>query len=173
MIKPIKFDAHDSAKVRFFGSPTLVAFHFASPGTKASIARLACPDSASSSKGKCRACQNGVPAAERLVATVWEHRHARWALLIAHPLAFKSAVEQCERLGVAGDKISKGNGPDFLLQRTALGIECQALPETLGTKVGLGAPPPMAAALEQLAKDSHWNSFGTLAELEAKFPRAV
>jgi hypothetical protein len=172
-IKPVKFDAHDSSKTRFFGKPVLVAFHFASSGTKVSIARTACPDSASSSKGECRACQNNVPSVERLVATVWEHRHARWAMLIAHPLAFKSAVEQCEKLGVAGEKIAKGQGPDFLLQRTAIGTECQACPETLGAKAGLGAPPTMASVLEQLSKDSHWNSFGTLAELEAKFPREV
>ena len=48
-IKPVKFDAHDSAKVRFFGNPALVALHFASSHAKVSIARIACPDSASSS----------------------------------------------------------------------------------------------------------------------------
>ena len=72
---------------------------------------------------------------------------------------------------VTSERIAKGLGPDVLLQRTVNGMEAQVMPETLGIKAGLGAAPPMDTVLESLAATSHWNSFISLAELEAKFPR--
>jgi hypothetical protein len=170
-IKPVKFDVHGSAKVRFFSNPVLLGFHFASPQTNVSIIRTACPESAT--KDQCKACENGVPLGERGIVTVWEFRHARWAILTCHPLVFKDVCKQCEELNVSAEKIAKGQGPDVLLQRTSNGIEVQVLPETLGIKAGLGTPPLMKSILETLGETSHWNTFNSLAELEAKFPRTT
>jgi hypothetical protein len=165
MLPFVKFDKSGNARIRFFGVPLAVGWHYAK--VNLSPLRIVCPNSFAA--GRCKMCRDGATPSSRSMAKVWDCIAKRWAIYIGPYAVFAEAWEKSKSIGSSREMMEKGDGPDVLLQRIGMRTEVEICPETIGDARGNGNLPSLDELMDGLGKASVWNKFGTVAEVEQKY----
>lgn len=167
----LDFDSSGSATVRFFGSITQLGIHYAN--AKLSMLKMVCPKSINASF-HCGVCESGSSTNPRNLAIGWDCRMKRWAIYLGTIGTFHDIFEQCKAAGATGKMMSDGTGPDVMLQRVGSHTEVVVAPDTIGQERGDDLdfePMTVIKILNEVAKESAYARFDTIAEVEAAHPK--
>jgi hypothetical protein len=165
MLPFVKFDNYGNARIRFFGAPQAVGWHYAR--AKLSPLKTVCPNSFDTNK--CKFCGNGAMPVSRSMIRVWDCIAKRWAVYVGPHTVFADAWEKSKAVGVTKDEMYFGAGPDVLLQRLGASTEVEVCPETVGQARGKGPLPLLDETMKGIEKASVWNKFGSVEEVERKY----
>lgn len=163
MLPFVKFDNYGNARIRFFGVPLAVGWHYAK--VRLSPLKTVCPNSFDTNK--CKLCKNGAMPVSRSMARVWDCVAKRWAVYVGPYMVFADAWEKSKAIGVSSEAMDRGAGPDVLLQRLGVSTEVEVCPETVGQARGSGQIPFLD--VEGIERTSVWNKFGSIDEVEQKY----
>lgn len=164
----LDFDSSGSASVRFFGLITELGIHYAN--AKLGMLKMVCPKSINTSF-HCGPCESGTLPNPRNLAIGWDCRMNRWAVYLATISTFQEIFKQCKAAGATGQMMSDGTGPDIILQRIGSNTEVVVMPETIGQKRGEVRTFDPTKVLNDVAGDSCYAKFESVAEVEAAYPK--
>ena len=166
----LDFDSSGSASVRFFGLVTELGIHYAN--AKVPMIRMICPKTIDTTND-CKVCTSGSLPSSRNLAIGWDCRMNRWALYLGTTGTFSEIFKQCKAAGVTGQMMSDGLGPDIILQRIGSHTEVVIATETIGRQRGEVRIDDPIKIINDLAKESYYVKFDTIAEIEAAYPKDI
>lgn len=169
-IYPLDFNTSGSATIRLFGRILEVKIHQAA--AKLPLHRMICVNSIIDSES-CSICQTSCPSSSRYLAYGWDCNAKRWAFYLAPMNVFKEIFEECRKIGVTEVMTDVGHGPDVFVQKIGFKTEIAIAGETAGKERGPGGYPKLETVLESVKKQSIWNEFQTVDEVEAEYPKDI